>query len=158
EAAAGVNLTLEDVRNVLVNSSVNHAKGTIGGQELSTTLAADDQLRWAAQYEPLILAQTANSTVRLEAVALVMDDVQNPRDAGWGDEVRSALTTVRRQPGANIIETVDRIKALLPLLASSISPAIDITVASDRTQTIRASVFDVERALLISICLVVLVV
>ena len=158
EAAAGVNLTLEDVRNVLVNSSVNHAKGTIVGQELSTTLAADDQLLWAAQYQPLILAQTANSTVRLEDVAVVMDDVQNQRVAGWVDEVRSVLIIVRRQPGANIIETVDRIKALLPLLSSSISPAINISVASDRTQTIRASVFDVERALLISICLVILVV
>ena len=158
EAAAGVNLTLEDVRTVLVNGSVNHAKGTIAGEELSTTLAANDQLRWAAQYQPLILAQTADSTVRLEDVAVVMDDVQNQRVAGWVDEVRSVLIIVRRQPGANIIDTVDRIKQLLPQLASSISPAITITVASDRTQTIRASVFDVERALLISISLVVLVV
>jgi multidrug efflux pump len=158
EAAAGVNLTLEDVRTVLVNGSVNHAKGTIAGAELSTTLAVNDQLRWAAQYQPLILAQTADSTVRLEDVAVVMDDVQNQRVAGWVDEVRSVLIIVRRQPGANIIDTVDRIKKLLPLLASSISPAITITVASDRTQTIRASVFDVERALLISISLVVLVV
>jgi multidrug efflux pump subunit AcrB len=158
EAAAGVNLTLEDIRTVLVNGSVNHAKGSLAGDELSSTLAANDQLRWAAQYQPLILAQTADSTVRLEDVAVVLDDVQNQRVAGWVDEVRSVLIIVRRQPGANIIETVERIKALLPQLASSISPAINISIASDRTQTIRASVFDVERALMISIGLVVLVV
>ena len=96
--------------------------------------------------------------MRLGDVAQVEDSVQNTRVAGWTNGVRSVLIIVRRQPGANIIDTVERIKALLPTLASSVSPAIDIQIASDRTMTIRASVRDVENTLLISVVLVVLVV
>jgi hydrophobe/amphiphile efflux-1 (HAE1) family protein len=158
EALAGVNLTLEDVRSVLTAASVNQPKGGLSGELQSTTLATDDQLLRAAQYQNLVLAQTGNATVKLSDVAQVLDDVQNSRVAGWTNQVRSVLIIVRRQPGANIIETVDRIKALLPSLAASVSPAINIQVASDRTQTIRASVQDVEKTLLISVMLVVLVV
>jgi hydrophobic/amphiphilic exporter-1 (mainly G- bacteria), HAE1 family len=158
EAAAGVNLTLEDVRNVLVNTSVNRPKGGLSGELQNTTLAADDQLNRAAQYQNLILTQNGNATVKLSDIAQVQDSVQNNRVAGWTDQVRSVLIIVRRTPGANIIETVERIKALLPSLTGSVSPAINIQIASDRTQTIRASVQDVEKTLLISIVLVVLVV
>jgi hydrophobic/amphiphilic exporter-1 (mainly G- bacteria), HAE1 family len=158
EALAGVNLTLEDVRSVLTNASVNQPKGGLSGELQSTTLATDDQLLRAAQYQDLVLAQNANATVKLTDVARVLDDVQNTRVAGWTDQVRSVIIVVRRQPGANIIETVERIKALLPSLAASVSPAINIQIASDRTQTIRASVRDVEKTLVISIVLVVLVV
>ena len=158
ESAAGVNLTLADVRQVLTGASVNRPTGSVGGEVQSTTLATNDQLFRADQYRDLLLAQTSNGVVRLGDVAKVEDSVQNTRVAGWTNGVRSVLIIVRRQPGANIIDTVERIKALLPSLASSVSPAINILVASDRTQTIRASVYDVERALLVSVALVVVVV
>ncbi len=158
EAAAGVNLTLADVRGVLSGASVNRPTGSLGGELQSNTLATNDQLFRADQYRELLLTQTPAGTVRLGDVAKVEDSVQNTRVAGWTNGVRSVLIIVRRQPGANIIDTVERIKALLPSLASSVSPAIDIQIASDRTQTIRASVTDVEKTLVISVILVVLVV
>ena len=158
EAAAGVNLTLADVRAVLTGASVNRPTGSLGGELQSNTLATNDQLFRADQYRELLLTQTPAGTVRLGDVAKVEDSVQNTRVAGWTNGVRSVLIIVRRQPGANIIDTVERIKALLPTLASSVSPAIDIQIASDRTQTIRASVKDVEKTLVISVILVVLVV
>ncbi len=158
EAAAGVNLTLADVRQVLTGASVNRPIGNQGGELQSNTLATNDQLFRADQYRELLVAQTPGGTVRLGDVAKVEDSVQNTRVAGWTNGVRSVLIIVRRQPGANIIDTVERIKALLPTLASSVSPAIDIQIASDRTQTIRASVKDVETTLVISVILVVLVV
>ena len=158
EAAAGVNLTLSDVRQVLTGASVNRPTGNTAGELQSTTLATNDQLFRADQYRDLVLAQTPRGIVRLGDVARVEDSVQNTRVAGWTNGVRSVLIIVRRQPGANIIDTVERIKALMPTLASSVSPAIDIQIASDRTQTIRASVHDVEVTLLLSVCLVVMVV
>src|SRR4029453_15819013 len=158
EAAAGVNLTLADVRNVLNSASVNRPVGGMGNELDATTLATNDQLFSADQYRDLVLAQTPNGVVRLGDVARVEDSVNNTRVAGWTNGVRSVLIIVRRQPGANIIETVERIKELLPQLASSVSPAIDIQIASDRTQTIRASVHDVEVTLLLSVLLVVMVV
>ena len=158
EAAAGVNLTLADVRTVLTGASVNRPVGGVGDELDATTLATNDQLFRADEYRNLLLAQTPNGVVRLGDVAKVEDSVQNTRVAGWTNGVRSVLIIVRRQPGANIIETVERIKALLPQLASSVSPAIDIQIASDRTQTIRASVQDVERTLVLSVLLVVAVV
>ena len=158
EAAAGVNLTLADVRNVLAAASVNRPVGGVGGELQATTLATNDQLFRADQYRELVLAHTPNGVVRLDDVARVEDSVQNSRVAGWTNGVRSVLIIVRRQPGANIIETVERIKALLPQLASSVSPAIDLQIASDRTQTIRASVHDVERTLVLSVLLVLAVV
>jgi len=158
EAAAGVNLTLADVRNVLNGASVNRPVGGMGGELEATTLATNDQLFRADEYRNLLLAQTPNGVVRLGDVAKVEDSVNNLRVAGWTNGVRSVLIIVRRQPGANIIETVERIKELLPQLASSVSPAIEIQIASDRTQTIRASVHDVEVTLLLSVLLVVVVV
>jgi multidrug efflux pump len=158
EAAAGVNLTLADVRNVLTSASVNRPVGGVANDLQSTTLATSDQLFRADEYRNLLLTQTANGVVRLGDVAKVEDSVNNTRVAGWTNGVRSVLIIVRRQPGANIIETVERIKEILPTIAASVSPAIDIQIASDRTQTIRASVHDVEFALLVSVLLVVAVV
>ena len=158
EAAAGVNLTLADVRQVLAGASVNRPTGSMGGELQSTTLATNDQLFRADQYKDLLVSQTPGGTVRLGDIARVEDSVQNTRVAGWTNGVRSVLIIVRRQPGANIIDTVERIKALLPTLASWVSPAIDIQIASDRSMTIRASVKDVEKTLVISVILVVLVV
>jgi len=158
EAAAGVNLTLADVRTVLTGASVNRPVGGMGNELAATTLATNDQLFVANDYRDLLLAETPNGVVRLGDVAKVEDSVNNVRVAGWTNGVRSVLIIVRRQPGANIIETVERIKELLPQLAGSVSPAIDIQVASDRTQTIRASVHDVEVTLILSVLLVVAVV
>jgi multidrug efflux pump len=159
EAAAGVNLTLADVRTVLTSASVNRPVGAVASEQEATTLATSDQLFRADEYRDLLLAQTpANGVVRLGDVAKVEDSVNNTRVAGWTNGVPSVLIIVRRQPGANIIETVERIKEILPSLAASVSPAIDFQIASDRTQTIRASVHDVEFALMVSVLLVIAVV
>jgi multidrug efflux pump len=156
EAAAGVNLTLADVRTVLTSASVNRPVGGVANELQATTLASSDQLFQADEYRDLVLAQTpSNGVVRLGDVAKVEDSVNNTRVAGWTNGVRSVLIIVRRQPGANIIETVERIKQILPSLAASVSPAIDFQIASDRTQTIRASVRDVEFALMVSVLLVI---
>ena len=158
EAAAGVNLTLADVRNVLTSASVNRPVGGVANDRQSTTLATSDQLFRADEYRDLLLTQTANGVVRLGDVAKVEDSVNNTRVAGWTNGVPSVLIIVRRQPGANIIDTVERIKQILPTITASVSPAIDLQIASDRTQTIRASVHDVEFALMVSVLLVVAVV
>ncbi|HEY5678394.1 MAG TPA: efflux RND transporter permease subunit, partial [Myxococcales bacterium] len=122
------------------------------------SIDANDQLTSAAGYRPLVLAWQNGSPVRLGDVATVIDDVENQRAAAWCDGERAVLLIIRRQPGANIIEVIERVKALLPDLARSISPAIDVKVALDRSTTIRASVHDVQISLLISVALVVLVV
>ena len=151
-------LSLEDVRAVLASSTADQPKGVLTGQTQAQTIAANDQLFGAAAYANLVLSYSNGSAVRLKDVATVFDDVENARVAAWINGVRSVLVIVRRQPGANIIETNDRVKAILPSLQTSIPKGIDLKMALDRTQTIRASVHDVEHTLLISVALVVLVV
>ncbi|MBS2024752.1 MAG: efflux RND transporter permease subunit, partial [Deltaproteobacteria bacterium] len=158
QAVAALGLSLEDVRAVLANSTSNSPKGALSGQAQVQTLAANDQLLNAEPYKSLIITYKNGAPVRLADVARVFDDVENARVAAWADGERAVLIIIRRQPGANIIEVIDRVKALMPQLASSVSPAIDIQVALDRAQTIRASVRDVESTLLLSVFLVVLVV
>ena len=157
-ALAGVGLGLEDVRAVLAQSTVNQPKGALNGAAQTHTIGANDQLLHAEAYRPLILAYRDGAPVRLGDVARVIDDVENNRLAAWIDGRRGVLMIIRRQPGANILDVIDRIKALLPRLSESISPAIHVAVALDRSQTIRASVQDVERTLLVAILLVILVV
>ena len=157
-ALAGVNLTLEDLRTQISAATSNRPKGVLAGDRNGSAVSANDQRLDAAAWRPLVIQSVDGSVVRLTDVARVFDDVENGRSAAWTDGVRSVLIIIRRQPGANIIATNERIKALLPLLASSISPAIDLQVAIDRTQTIRASVQDVEKTLAVSVVLVVLVV
>jgi multidrug efflux pump subunit AcrB len=158
EALAGMGLGTSDVRNKLSATTVDEAKGTIAGRTQSSAIHANDQIFDARGYKPLVIAQNGQATAKLEDVARVYDDVQNNRVAGWGDGTRAVLMIIRKQADANIIETNQRILALLPQLATTISPAIKIQVSSDRTQTIRASVEDVERTLVISVMLVVAVV
>ena len=158
QALAGMGLGTSDVRNKLSATTVDEAKGTIAGRTQSSAIHANDQIFDARGYKPLVIAQNGQATAKLEDVARVYDDVQNNRVAGWGDGTRAVLMIVRKQADANIIETNQRILALLPQLATTISPAIKIQVSSDRTQTIRASVEDVERTLVISVMLVVAVV
>ncbi len=157
-ALAGLGLSLEDVRAALSKATVDDPKGALGGASQMRIIAANDQLFGAEQFKPVIIAYKNGAAVRLSDVARVFDDVENNRLAAWADGKRAVLIIVRRQPGANIIEVIDRVKKLLPSLASAISPAINVSVALDRATTIRASVADVELTLLISIGLVVLVV
>jgi hydrophobe/amphiphile efflux-1 (HAE1) family protein len=158
EALAGLGLSLEDVRTVIAQATVNQPKGSISSPAQTSTITANDQLLRAADFRPLVLAYQNGSAVRLGDVADVLDDVENHRTAAWTDGVRTVLIIIRRQPGANIIDVIETVKKLLPSLAKSVSPAIDVKVALDRSQTIRASVSDVEFSLLLSVGLVVLVV
>ena len=157
-ALAGLGLGLEDVRAALVGANVNQAKGDIEGKRQTYTLAADDQLFTASAYRPLILATNAGGSVRLSDVAEVIDGVENNQLAGWANDSRAIILNIQRQPGANIIQVADRVKALLPQLRASIPPNLTVTILSDRTQTIRASVEDVEFTLVLTIVLVVMVI
>jgi hydrophobe/amphiphile efflux-1 (HAE1) family protein len=144
---------------VLSAATANGPKGAIGGASTQTMLGANDQLFGANNYKKLVLASTPqHGTVRLEDVARVTDDVENNRVAAWLDTTRAVTLIIRRQPAANIIETNERVRALIPTLRTSVSRAIEIDVALDRTQTIRGSVADVEHTLLLSVGLVIFVV
>ena len=151
-------LDLEDVRNVLSLQNANRPKGQIANDTNTSDLAANDQLLKAKYYEPLIIGFSNGAGIRLSDFATVQDSVENLRSAGIVNGKPCALVIIFRQPGANIINTVDGIREAIPQLDASISSAIDLTVVMDQTTTIRASVYDVERTLLISIGLVILVV
>ncbi len=149
---------LDSVRNALNAANANRPKGSVSGSTTSYSFTATDQLFTADQYRPLIVAYHNGAAVRLGDVAEVTDSVSDTRNIGLANGKPSVLIIVFRQPGANIIETVDRVRALMPYLQSSISPAIALTIAMDRTVTVRASVKDIETTLIISIILVILVV
>src|SRR6202166_641026 len=149
---------LDTVRSALNLANANLAKGSLSNSQSSYSLDDTDQLFTADQYRPLIVAYRNGGPVRLGDVGDVQDSVSDVRNIGLANGKPSALIIVFRQPGANIIETVDRVVALLPYLQSSISPAISLTVAMDRTVTVRASVKDIEFTLILSIILVILVV
>ncbi len=151
-------LGLEDVRSMLSQQNANMPKGQLAGPLSTTDLGANDQLLKAADYRPLIVSFHNGAAVKLSDVADVQDSTENIRAAGFVNGQPSVLVIVFRQPGANIIETVDRVRNALPSLKASIPSAIDLTVVMDRTTTIRASVHDVERNLTISVGLVILVV
>jgi hydrophobe/amphiphile efflux-1 (HAE1) family protein len=157
-ALAGLGLSLEDVRAVLIQANVNQPKGNLDGAKQSYTLAADDQLYNAASYRPLLIAYRNGAPLRLSDVANVVDGVENAQLAGWANNHRAIILNVQRQPGANIIQVADRIKALLPQLKASMPPGIDLSILTDRTETIRASVADVQFTLILTIVLVVLVI
>jgi multidrug efflux pump len=151
-------LGLEDVRNMLSQQNANLAKGQIADDSTTSDLATNDQLLKAEYYQPLIVGYSNGAAIRLSDIANVQDSVENVRSAGVANGKPCALVVVFREPGANIIETVDGVRAALPQLKASIPAAIDLTVVLDQTTTIRASVSDVERTLVISIALVILVV
>src|SRR5512137_522420 len=151
-------ISLEMVRKALQGANANLAKGAVSDSTRSWAVSDTDQLFKAYEYQPLIVAGHVGAPVRLRDVAEVIDSVEDPRNMGLFGGKPSVLLAIFRQPGANMIETVDRITALLPRLRASISPSLHLSVAVDRTTTIRASVHDVEVALIISICLVILVV
>jgi len=149
---------LDTVRNALNLANANQAKGQVSNGTISQEFADNDQLFTADEYRPLIIAYHNDGPVRLGDVAEVQDSVADVHNLGLANGKPGVLVVIFRQPGANVIETVDRVRALMPYLQSSISPAIKLAVVSDRTLTVRASVKDIESTLLISIVLVILVV
>jgi multidrug efflux pump len=152
---AGTGLSLEDVREALVAANVNQPKGTLDGPRQNYTIATDDQLFKAESFRPVILAYRNGAPIRLQEVADVEDGVENAQLAGWANQNRAIILNIQRQPGANIIQVADRVKALLPQLQASMPQGISIDVLSDRTETVRASVEDVQFTLLLTIGLVV---
>ena len=157
-ALAGRGLSLEDVRAILVAANVNQPKGNLDGPRLNYTIAANDQLQQAASYRPLVVAYRNGAPVRLSDVAQVVDSVENSQLAGWANGHRAVILNVQRQPGANLIQVAERVKALLVTLESALPQGIKIEVLSDRTETVRASVDDVQFTLLLTIGLVVAVI
>jgi len=151
-------LGLTDVATTLTNANANQAKGALSNDEIRWQVNATDQLFKASQYAPLMVAYRNGAPVRLRDLGNVIDSVEDTRNEGLDNGKPAVILQVTRQPTANIIDTVDRIRAILPQLQASVPPAMHLEVGQDRTTTIRASVNDVERSLLISICLVVLVV
>jgi multidrug efflux pump len=157
-ALSSYGLTMEDVRAAIAQSNVNQAKGTFDGARQSYSIWANDQLLSSAQYQPLIIAYRNGAPVRLSDVATVIDDAENVRQAAWMGTTPAVILNIQRQPGANIIAVADRIKELLPTLRASLPSAVKLTILTDRTATIRASVLDVELELMLTIALVVMVI
>ncbi|MGO8809056.1 MAG: multidrug efflux RND transporter permease subunit [Candidatus Sulfotelmatobacter sp.] len=155
---AGYGLTLANLQSVLSLQNADLAKGQITDGTVTADILANDQISHAADYKPIVVGYKNGAAVRLSDVAEVTDSVANVRAAGYLNGKRSITVIIFRQPGANIIETVDRVRAQLPSIKATIPLGIDITIVLDRTTTIRASVSDVERTLLISIGLVIVVV
>src|SRR6266853_4793064 len=151
-------LSLEDVRTMLSQQNANMPKGQLADERKTADILANDQLLKAKEYAPLIVAYRNGAPVRLSDIASVRDSVENIRAAGYLNGKPAIPVVIFRQPGANIIQTVDRVRAALPSLKASIPAAINMQIVLDRTTTIRASVFEVERTLVIAILLVVLVV
>jgi multidrug efflux pump len=149
---------LETIRSAIASQTANEAKGSFSNPDRRWAIGANDQRMTAADYRPIVVAYSNGQPVHLSDVAKVEDSVQTVRSLGLANGSRAALLIIFRQPGANIITTVDAIKATMPQLHASIDPAIKMTIGLDQTQTIRASVADIERTLVISVVLVVLVV
>jgi multidrug efflux pump len=157
-ALAGRGLGLEDVRAVLALANVNQPKGNLDGPRQNYLVSANDQLPSAAEYAPLVISYQNGSAVRLSDVAKVLDGVENAQLAGWANDHPAVILNVQRQPGANLIEVAERVKALLPRLEASLPQGIKVSILSDRTETVRASVRDVEFTLLLTMVLVVAVI
>jgi hydrophobe/amphiphile efflux-1 (HAE1) family protein len=157
-AIASQGLSMEDVRNALVQNNVNAPKGSFDGARQSYAINANDQIFSAAEFANVIVAYTNGAPVRLKDIGEVVDNVENTRMAGWVGDQPAVILDIQRQPGANIIETANRVKALLPKLRSSIPPSVKIKIFTDRTETIRASVHDVQFTLVLAVVLVVMVI
>ena len=157
EALAAYGLSLADVRALIGASNVNQPKGNFDGPTRVSQLDANDQLRSAEEYAELILSYQNGAALRLKDVASIVNGAENERLAAWANRNGAVLLNIQRQPGANVIEVVDRIQQLLPQISASLPANLDVTVLTDRTQTIRAAVSHVQFELLLAVCLVVLV-
>ncbi len=156
-ALAAFGLGLEDVRTALASANVDQAKGNFESPYQIYTIGANDQIMRSSDYRKIIVAYRKGAPVRLADVATVIDDVENSRMAAWMNDKPSVIVNIQRQPGANIISVVDRIKALLPQLRASLPSSVDVSILTDRTTTIRASVQDVQFELMLTIGLVIMV-
>ncbi|HVN83800.1 MAG TPA: MdtB/MuxB family multidrug efflux RND transporter permease subunit [Candidatus Binatia bacterium] len=156
-ALAAYGLSLEDLRTAIAQANVNQAKGNFDGPHQAYTIGANDQLLSSDDYRPLVIAYRNNAPVRIADVADVVDDAENVKQAAWMNADPAVILNVQRQPGANIINVVDRIKRLLPQLTSSLPAAVHVSILTDRTTTIRASVDDVQFELMLTVALVVMV-
>ncbi len=159
-ALASLGLSIDDVRTAISAANVNQSKGSFDGPLRASTLDANDQLKSAAEYANLVIAYKNGNAVRLKDVAQLVDDAENLRLAAWAGQagkssVSAVILNVQRQPGANVIDTVDRVRAVLPQLQASLPASLDVQLLSDRTTTIRASVTDVQHELLFAIVLVI---
>jgi multidrug efflux pump len=155
---ASYGLNLENVRTTLIAASLDAAKGSFDGPSQNYQIGANDQITTSADYRSLVLAYRGGSPVMLKDVANVVDGIENGQESAWMNSIPAVIVNIQRQPGANIIDVVDRIKALLPKLRATIPQAIAIAVLTDRTTSVRASVSDVEFELLLCIALVVAVI
>ena len=151
-------LSFEDVRAALMQNNVNAPKGSFDGKRQSYAINANDQIFTAAEFREIILAYKNGSPVRIRDIGEVIDNVENVRMAGWVNQQPAVILDIQRQPGANIIETANRVKALLPKLRTVIPPSMTIAILTDRTETIRASVADVQFTLVLAVVLVVMVI
>jgi multidrug efflux pump len=156
-AMASYGLNLEDLRTAIVAANVNQAKGNFDGAQQAYQIGANDQLLSSSDYAPLIIAYKNGAPVKLTEVATILDDTENVRQAAWMNQTPAVILNIQRQPGANIISVVDRIKQLLPQLTSSLPASIHVSILTDRTTTIRASVTDVQFTLMLTVALVVMV-
>ena len=158
EALAANGINLDDVRTAIGNANVNMAKGSFDGPMRASTLDANDQLKSAAEYRDLVIAWKNGAPIRLRDIADVIDGAENSRLAAWANKAPAIILNIQRQPGANVIETVDRIKKILPALQAALPGTVDVNLLTDRTTTIRASVHDVQFELLLAVALVVMVI
>ena len=158
QALAVRGLSLEDVRTVLGQANVDLPKGTLNTPRQAYTLNTNDQLLTAEQYDNLVIAYRNGAPIRISDIGHAISAPENNLIAGWNNQKRAIILAIQRQPGANVIETVDRIKSMLPVLKASIPAAVNVSIISDRTETIRASVADVQFTLLLTVALVVMVI
>jgi hydrophobe/amphiphile efflux-1 (HAE1) family protein len=158
EALAARGINLEDVRTALGQANVDLAKGTLNSPRQTYTLNTNDQLLNADDYANLVIAYRNGAPVRIRDVGRAVSAPENDLIAAWYNQKRAVLLAIQRQPGANVIETVNRIKAMMPVLQASIPPAVKVNIISDRTETIRASVSDVQFTLMLTVALVVMVI
>ena len=155
---ASYGMTLEDLRTAISSANVDEAKGNFDGKQQAYTIGANDQLLAAQDYMPLIVSYHNGAPVKLSDVATAVDDAENVKAAAWMNLTPAVIVNVQRQPGANIIAVVDRIKALMPRLQASLPSSVKVQILTDRTTTIRASVKDVEFELMLTVALVVMVI
>ena len=158
KAVAAYGLALDDVRTAIASANTNQAKGSFDGPFRASTIDANDQLKSAEEYKQLIIAYKNGAPIRIQDVADTVDGAENTRLAAWANETPGIILNVQRQPGTNVIEVVDRVKKLLPTLQQSLPAAVDVTLLTDRTVTIRGSVADVQFELLLAVALVVMVI
>ncbi|MGZ5099716.1 MAG: efflux RND transporter permease subunit, partial [Usitatibacter sp.] len=158
KAAASQGLSMEDIRNAVNAANVNQAKGSFDGPTRAYTIDANDQLRSADEYKKIIIAYKNGAPVFLSDIADVVEEAENAKLAAWMNQTPAIIVNVQKQPGANVIQVVDRVKQLLPTLTSSLPASVEVQLLTDRTVTIRASVHDTQFELMLAIALVVMVI